>query len=62
LAIYLYSLKKFSKKFLKPTFNVEQLAQQLTVKNSNEQDHLAKSVTRFAAENKYLNLVLLHRI
>jgi hypothetical protein len=53
LAIYSYSLQKFSKKFLKPTFNVEQLAQQLTLKNSNAQDQLAKTVTTFAAENKY---------
>ncbi len=53
MAIYSYSLQKFSKKFLKPTFNVEQLAQQLTLKNSNAQDQLAKTVTTFAAENKY---------
>ncbi|CAF3829191.1 unnamed protein product [Adineta steineri] len=53
LAIYSYSLQKFSKKFLKPTFNIEQLAQQLTLKNSNAQDQLAKTVTTFAAENKY---------
>ncbi|UJR30035.1 hypothetical protein I4U23_017580 [Adineta vaga] len=53
LAIYSYSLQKFSKKFLKPTFNIEQLAQQLTLKNSNAQDQLAKAVTVFASENKY---------
>lgn len=53
LAIYSYSLQKFSTKFLKPTFNVEQLAQQLTLKNSNAQDQLAKTITTFAAENQY---------
>jgi hypothetical protein len=53
LAIYSYSLQKFSKKFLKPTFNIEQLAQQLTLKNSNAQDQLAKTITTFATENKY---------
>ena len=53
LSIYSYSLQKFSKKFLKPTFNIEQLAQQLTLKNSNAQDQLAKAVTVFAPENKY---------
>lgn len=53
LTIYSYSLQKFSKKFLKPTFSVEQLAQQLTLKNSNAQDQLAKAVSTFAAENKY---------
>ncbi|CAF0987432.1 unnamed protein product [Rotaria sordida] len=53
LTTYSYSLQKFSKKFPKPTFNIEQLAQQLTVKNSNAQDQLAKTVITFAAENKY---------
>lgn len=53
LAIYSYSLQKFSKKFLKPTFNIEQIAQQLTLKDSNVQDQLAKTVVTFAAENKY---------
>ncbi|CAF1091432.1 unnamed protein product [Adineta ricciae] len=53
LSIYSYSLQKFSKKFLKPTFNIEQLAQQLTLKNSNAQDQLAKAVTIVAPENKY---------
>ncbi|CAF4706264.1 unnamed protein product [Rotaria sp. Silwood1] len=53
LTIYSYSLQKFSKKFPKPTFNIEQLAQQLTLKDSNAQDQLAKTVITFAAENKY---------
>lgn len=53
LAIYSYSIQKFSTKFLKPTFNVEQLAQQVTLKNSNAQDQLAKTITTFAAENQY---------
>ena len=53
LAIYSYSVQKLPKKFLKPSFNVEQLAQLLTVKNANAQEQLAKTVTAFAAENKY---------
>ncbi|CAF2673913.1 unnamed protein product [Rotaria sp. Silwood2] len=53
LTTYSYSLQKFSKKFPKPTFNIEQLAQQLTLKNSNAQDQLAKTVVTFATENKY---------
>ncbi|CAF3689928.1 unnamed protein product [Rotaria socialis] len=53
LTTYSYSLQKISKKFPKPTFNIEQLAQQLTLKDSNAQDQLAKTVVAFAAENKH---------
>jgi hypothetical protein len=52
LTVYSYSLQKFTKKFLKPTFNIEQLAQQLTVKNVSAQDHLVKAVATFAVENQ----------
>jgi hypothetical protein len=47
--MYSYSLRKI----FKPTFNIEQFAQQLISKMSNEQDQLAKKVTTFEAENKY---------
>ena len=53
LAIYSYSLQKYPKRFLKPTFNIEQLAQQLTIRESNIQDQLTKTIITFAAENKY---------
>ncbi|CAF1341928.1 unnamed protein product, partial [Didymodactylos carnosus] len=52
LSIYSYSLQKFSRKFLKPPFSVEHLAQ-LTMKSSNIQEQLAKAVTTFAPENKF---------
>jgi len=50
--MYSYSLGKI----FKPTFNIEQFAQQLISKMSNAQDLLTKKVTTFSTENKHPKL------
>jgi hypothetical protein len=50
--IYSYAQMKSNKKFLKPNFSIEQLAQQITVRNANAQEQLSRAVTTFAPENK----------